>query len=266
MLNTGKSGMLTYQYDLDVIAHNIANVNTNGYKSTKTSFRDLMFSSMDINKNRGKAPLDQVLTGRGVRALGQDMLYSQGVITASEYQLDYAIAGEALFAVDYKGNTMYTRNGNFSMSVEQDGVYLVTNDGAHVLDWFGERIKIPFKETEAVYDENGNITQFPQETTTVDLEALDPQIGMFVFDNPSGLMRRDSCRFIPTDVSGEARIATVGTAGYDNELLGRYLERSNVGMAKEMSDLILSQRAYQFNARVVTTADQIEDEVNKLRG
>ncbi|GHU52087.1 flagellar basal-body rod protein FlgG [Clostridia bacterium] len=261
MMNTGKSGLLTYQYDLDVIGHNIANVGTVGYKSTKTSFRDLIFSSMDINKNRefiennrDKDPLSMELTGRGVRALGQDMLYNQGAITTSEYQLDYAIEGDALFAVDYRGTTMYTRNGNFDISVEGNENYLVTADGGYVLDWNGDRIVVPFKVTD-----DGTVTD------TIDIERLDPQLGMFTFDNPHGLMRRDGTRFLQTANSGEPQTAIIGEGPGTSNLLGRYLERSNVDIAKEMSDLIVTQRAYQFSARIVTTADDIEDLTNTLR-
>jgi flagellar hook protein FlgE len=271
MLNTGKSGMLTMQYDMDVIAHNIANVDTMGYKSTKTSFRDLIFSSTDINKNRGNDPLQQELTGRGVRPLGQDMIYNQGVVTSSSYQLDYAIEGDALFMVDYRGETYFTRNGNFDVSVEENANYLVTADGGYVLDWAGERIQIPYEvvsNSTPIFDAEGNITDTVTENVisdTIDLEALDPQIGMFTFANPNGLMRRDGTRFLETDVSGEPQVATVGEDEGSSLLLGRYLERSNTDLSKEMSDLIVTQRAYQFNARIVSTADEIEDLTNTLR-
>ncbi|MDR0919131.1 MAG: flagellar hook basal-body protein [Oscillospiraceae bacterium] len=259
MMNTGKSGMSTYQYDLDVIANNIANVETAGYKATKTSFRNLMFSSMDINKNRefiennrDVDPLSQELTGRGVKPMGQDMLYTQGAVTMSAYQLDYAIQGDGLFAIDYKDEILYTRCGTFDISVEEDANYLVTPDGAYVLDWEGERIEIPYKRTEG-----------GQWTDEVDLAALDPQIGMFTFDNPNGLALRDGTRFSVTEFSGEPQEAEIGSDG--SLLLGRYLERSNVSIADEMSNLILTQRAYQFSARIVTTADEIEDLTNSLR-
>jgi flagellar basal body rod protein FlgG len=254
--------MLTYQYDLDVIAHNVANVGTVGYKSTKTAFRDLMFSSMDINKNReyvennrDKDPLSAELTGRGVRPIGQDMLYTQGAVLVSEYQLDYAIEGDALFAVDYQGDLMYTRNGTFDISIEQDANYLVTADGGYVLNRNGERIQIPYKVAE-----DGTVTD------VVNLEELDPQIGMFTFDNPNGLIRIDETRYLESDVSGTAQAAPEGEGeiGFST-LLGRYTEQSNVDLSKEMSDMILTQRAYQFNARIVTTADEIEDLTNTLR-
>jgi flagellar basal body rod protein FlgG len=245
----GASGLKSYQYDIDVIAHNVSNVATDGYKSTSTDFRDLMYSALDINENRGKEVLDQELLGRGVKVLGQDMLYTQGVLKATEHELDFAITGDALFQVDYEGETYYTRNGNFDISVEDDGNWLVTSEGAYVHQWNGERIPIPY-----VANEDGTYS------SKVDLQTLTPAIGLYVFNNPQGLERRDSTKFLQTELSGEPEFADA-----TSELLNHYTENSNVDLAKEMSDLIVTQKAYQFSARIVTTADQLEETVNSLR-
>jgi flagellar hook protein FlgE len=87
---------------------------------------------------------------------------------------------------------------------------------------------------------------------------------MFTFENPNGLTLRDGTRFSENEFSGAPQEAVVGSGG--SQLLGRYLERSNVSIADEMSNLILTQRAYQFSAKIITTADEIEDLTNSLRG
>ncbi|MDR0984719.1 MAG: flagellar hook-basal body protein [Ruminococcus sp.] len=245
----GASGLKSYQYDIDVIAHNVSNVSTDGYKATSTDFRDLMYSALDINKNRGKEVLDQNLLGRGVKVMGQDMLYTQGVLKASEYDLDFAITGDGLFEVDHNGETYYTRNGSFDISVEEDGNWLVTSEGAYVHQWNGEHIPVPY-----VMNEDGTYS------SKVDLETLTPSIAVYMFDNPQGLERRDGTKFLPTELSGEPRFADDSS-----EILNHYTENSNVDLAKEMSDLIVTQKAYQFSARIVTTADQLEETINSLR-
>jgi flagellar basal-body rod protein FlgG len=97
-------------------------------------------------------------------------------------------------------------------------------------------------------------------SSKVDLATLTPAIAMYVFDNPQGLERRDGTKFLQTELSGEPRFADATT-----EILNHYTENSNVDLAKEMSDLIVTQKAYQFSARIVTTADELEDTINTLR-
>jgi flagellar basal body rod protein FlgG len=243
---SGASGLRAYQQGIDIIANNVANVNAYGYKADKASFNNLIKSTMDINKNRTLNEGERVLTGHGVKLSSQDLLYNQGQLHNTGYELDFAIAGDGLFAVERDGRIEYTRNGAFNISIEDDENYLVTADGGYVLDSNQQRITIIYNE----------------ETNQIDSGAIAEELGIFTFDNPYGLQKIDNTSFLPTDISGEPRLAADG----ENKIYTTSLERSNTNIAEEMADLILTQKAYQFSARVVTTADEIEQIVNNLRG
>ena len=242
---TGASGLMAYQHEIDVIGHNIANVGTAGYKSTKASFRELVYSNMDTNINRELEEDDKNKVGHGVKFAGQDMLFTQGILQPTGYTLDFAIAGEGLFAVDNEGNTEYTRNGNFRMSIEDDGNYLVTDDGSYVLDRNGQHAQV-------LYDDYGEI----------DSSAIAESLAIYTFDNPYGLQRTDRASFLVTDISGEPVLTDLS---HENRIYTNTLENSNVDLAREMSDMIVSQKAYQFSAKVVQVADELEEVANSLR-
>lgn len=242
---TGASGLRAHQYAIDVTSHNITNVNTYGYKATRPAFRELLNNRMDINKNRELEGNDRILKGHGVRLSNQDLLFNQASLENTGYQLDYAIAGDGLFAVERRGDIEYTRNGAFDLSIEGNRAYLVTHDGAYVMDQNYNRIVVPYKP----------------ETRTINSDGLANRLGVFSFSNPYGLRRLDDESFQPTDISGEPENAP----GREYDIYERTLERSNVDIAKEFADVIVSQKAYQFSARVVTTADEIEQVANSLR-
>lgn len=242
---TGKSGLMAYQHEIDVISHNIANVGTSGYKSTKASFKELVYNNMDANINRELEEDDKNKVGHGVKFAGQDMLFNQGILQTTGYVLDFAIAGNALFAVDNDGETEYTRNGSFDISVENDGNYLVTSDGSYVLDRNGQHARI-------LYDDYGNI----------DNSAIADSLALYEFSNPYGLERTDRSSFLETAISGQPVMVN---QSQENRLYTSSVENSNVDLAKEMSDLIVSQKAYQFSAKVVQTADELEEVANSLR-
>ncbi len=243
---TGASGLRAHQYAIDITSHNLVNSNTYGYKATKSEFRDLLYSNMDVNINRELPDDEKIHAGHGVMLSNQDLLFTQGHLYNSGYELDFAIAGEGLFAIERNGQVEYTRNGSFDLSIEgeNEDAYLVTADGAYVLDRNYERIRVP-------YEEGKNI----------ETEGLDRRLGVFNFANSYGLYRTNYQSFLPTDISGEAEIADPGVY----EIYEQSLERSNVDIAKEFADVIVSQKAYQFSARVVTTADEIEQITNTLR-
>lgn len=242
---TGASGLRAHQNAIDITSHNLVNSNTYGYKATKPEFRELLYSRMDINQNRELEDEQQILSGHGVMLSNQDLLFTQGALYNSGYPLDYAIAGEALFAIERTGNIEYTRNGSFDLSIEGDEAYLVTSDGAYVLDEDYNRIQVPYNPG----------------TNVIDADGLDDRLGVFTFSNPYGLRRTNYESFVPTDISGEAQIANER----DYNLYEHTLERSNVDVAQEFADVIVSQKAYQFSARVVSTADEIEQVANSLR-
>ncbi len=242
---TGASGLRAYQNEVDIISHNVANVGTAGYKATQATFRELVYSNMNTNINREREEDDKNKVGHGVKMAGQDLLFNQGNLQSSQYPLDFAISGEALFCVDRKGRVEYTRDGSFSISVEGDDDYLVTSDGAYVLDRDGNRMTIN-------YDIDGR-------PNTKDLSE---RMGLYKFENPYGLRRTDWSSFLVTDISGEPELVPLSN---DNNIYTSTLERSNVDLAKEISDLIVAQKSYQFSAKIVQTADELESIANSLR-
>lgn len=241
---TGQSGLRAYQNGINIAAQNITNSNTTGYKYTTADFRELVYNRMDINKNQGKEIEDSVNQGHGVRVIDDSLQFTQGALQQTGYELDFAIAGTGLFAVDRLGEIQYTRNGTFDISIEDDGAFLVTSDGGYVLDSNYQKIEIPMGDD-----------------GMLDISGIKEQLGVFNFDNVYGLYRLDGQSFLPTEISGEAVVNDVG----NYEIKQQWVERSNVNLAKEMSDVIVMQKAYQFSAKVVQAADEIEDIVNNLR-
>lgn len=242
---TGASGLRAHQYAIDVSSHNIANVNTYGYKATKPEFRELLNNNMDVNINRELPENRKILRGHGVKMSNQDLLFTDGHLENTGHELDYAVVGNGLFAVERKGEIEYTRDGSFALSIENGDAYLTTSDGAYVLDQNYNRIVVPYRPG----------------TNDIDTTGLSKRLGIFSFSNTYGLRRLDYQSFEPTAISGEAEDAAID----EYKIFEQSLERSNVNIGKEFSDVIVSQKAYQFSARVVTTADEIEQLVNSLR-
>ena len=245
---SGASGMMAYQKDMDIIAHNIANVNTAGYKPQRGVFADLLYSRMAVNTE------EDFLTGHGVRIADSDLLFRQGPINATNNELDFAIIGDGFFAVEMieTGTLAYTRSGVFGIGLENetDG-YLVTGEGHFVLDADGERIEI------SRYENSDNL---------FDLSDLTERIGIYHIPNPFGLEPQGSSLYLLTAKSGEAEVMEEGDE--DNppyRVVQNALENSAVELADEMVMVIQSQRAFQMSARLVQTADELEEIVNNLR-
>lgn len=244
---TGASGLRAYQHNLDIVGHNITNSSTAGYKASVAEFRELIYTNMDANKNREVAENEKVKEGHGVKLQNDDLIFTQGNFQPTEYPLDFCISGDGFFAVSNDdGTTEYTRNGCFDVSIEADGPYLVDSAGRYVLDSNYEKIKLDYKEN----------TQ-----NVIDTDLVKFRLGIFSFDNPNGLIRADGGSFRVSDNSGEPVVAEPGSY----KVYEGTLEASNVSLATEMANLIVAQKAYSFSARVVTTADEIEQTVNSLR-
>ncbi len=242
-LYTGASGVRAFQSALDVTSHNIANVNTSGYKARRPAFDDLIRTRLNTNVEGNH------LTGHGVKQEYVDNLMDQAGFDITNESLDFAISGDGFFSVDYRGQRMYTRNGAFDWSVQGNSATLVTNDGGYVLDKSGARITVPV--------ENG----------TVNTDGLRERLGVYRFANPYGLTPEDNARFTESGNSGAATLVqTLGGTGPDgNDVVQGALEFSSVDLSKEMINVITAQRAFQANSRVITTADEMATEINGLR-
>lgn len=249
---TAKSGVLAQQTRLDVIGNNVANVNTTGYKSSRVDFKDALYQTLlrpvqpqdDLNLERGHGVL--------VSATGRDM--SNGTLQQTNNMLDFKIEGNGFFTVqDPQGEQRYTRNGAFTVSIEEDGNYLVNGNGWYVLDTNSERIQIPALNGQLYSDQNGNLF--------IDEQAPFAQLGRVRFDNPNGLEAAGDSTFTVTEASGEPVTLVEG----ETTVIQGALEASNVDLANEMTRLIRTQRALQLSSRAISTADQMMGIANNIR-
>lgn len=235
----GAAGLMAQQAAMDNIGNNLANVNTAGYKSQDVGFQDLLYNHMYVNTDQ------QPLTGHGVRAVSLGVDFTQGNLSNTGFTFDFAIEGDGMFALDHNGAREYTRDGAFDVGMVNGVPYLTDVRGAFVLDRAGNRIQIP-------QDENGNLVT----------GGLADQIGVYLVDRTSALTPLSQNTYAANDATGPARVAQAGTY----TLRQGVLEQSNVDMEDQMTRMIMAQRAFQLSARVVQTEDEIEQNVNSLRG
>ena len=235
----GAAGLLAQQAAMDNIGNNLANVNTAGYKSQEVGFQDLLYNHMYVNTDQ------QPLKGSGVRAVDLGVDFSQGMFNSTGFAFDFAIEGEGMFALDHNGTREYTRAGVFDVGLVDGVPYLTDVRGAFVLDRAGNRIQIP-------RDENGNMVT----------GGLADLIGVYTVDRTSAMTPLSQNAYGVNESTGAARLADED--GY--VLRQGVLELSNVSMEDEMTRMIMAQRAFQLSARVVQTEDEIEQNVNSLRG
>ncbi len=240
---TGVSGMVAYQSSLDSIAHNMANINTTGYKETNNSFVDLIYSRIDTNVDGDH------LVGHGVKSDYTDVIFSQGSLNFTGNNTDFAIVGEGFFALEQPdGSTAYTRDGSFIISMFGDAPYLADSTGRFVLDENGDRIELEVDPT----------------TESIDMSQVLEVVGIYNFENPYGLIPVGNNSFAESANSG-APTSAAGDDIVDNEIIQSALELSTVDMADEMVKMMTTQKGFTLTSKVVQAADQIQEIVNNLR-
>lgn len=249
--STGATGLHAYQGKMDVIANNLANVDTTAYKAVSSTFSDLLYSEMYVSN-------PDVPAGAGVKIMYSGINTTQGDPVATGVDTDFAIVGDAWFAVKNGNETLYTRNGAFHISMESSTAYLVDQNGYYVLDASGNKITLSAKTTSS---NSSTGTSTAKSTNSLDLSTLNSKIGLYTFSNPQALTPLSSNCYAANDLTGKATAAANG----QNQLLSGYLEQSSVSMLDGMAELIMAQRGYQISARVVQTADEIEQTINSLR-
>jgi flagellar basal-body rod protein FlgG len=232
---TAAVGANSQQTRMNIIANNLANINTEGYKTQSAGFVDLLY-----NKYYRAATRDPE-TGCGARVEKTDILYEQGGIADTGGAYDFAIMGEGFFAVYDPGSdrVFYTRNGHFSLSnySNDDNLFYLANDqGYLILD----------KSFGLVYVD-------PQS------ENQDLNIGVFDFVHKEGMLLMGNNVYLPVEKNGEPFLNETA------QLAHRRLEMSNVDLAYEMSRVIETQRAYQMELKMIQTSDEIEQTINSLR-
>lgn len=249
---SGVSGMRNHQVRMDVIGNNIANVNTTGYKTGRANFQDTLYQTMGAADS---ASGYQVGTGVNVGSVSNN--FNQGPLQATGRLFDFAIAGAGFFGVlDNNDNLRFTRDGSFFIDKEGN---LVNSAGLYVVDTDEEPIVIELEEGQSLDDVTINETG----EIFLDEESLGT-IGLFNFTNPAGLTRAGDNLFMENNNTGERTSNEDGPEGF-GEIRSGYLEMSNIDIAEEMANLITSQRGFQANSRVFTTADEVLQEVVALK-
>ena len=251
---TGASGMIGQQANLDVITNNLSNVNTHGYKKQRADFEDLIYQTV---KTAGTPATEDTVVpvgiqmGHGVKLADTQRVFSQGSLQQTEVPTDIAITGDGFFRIQmYDGSWAYTRNGNFK--VDSDG-RMVTSNGY----WLLPDIVMP----ENFLPEYINVTQDGRVSVRVPYgdEIVDVDVGrieLYRFPNPVGLTAVGENLFKVSQASGDA---IAGIPGYEGmgTLRHKFLEMSNVQVVQEMVNMIIVQRAYEFNSRAIQTSDNM---------
>jgi flagellar basal-body rod protein FlgG len=247
-LYSSAAGMQSQQTNLDVIANNLANVNTTGFKKSKAEFQDLLYqTSRNAGSEQGAGNLlpTSVQIGHGSRLVATSKIFTTGELTQTGERLDVAIQGDGFFEVLMPdGTKAYTRDGGLKTAA--DG-RVVTSDG-YVLQ--GGWQAIP-QGTTAI-----NIAASGDVTTTSASGNQSFKVQLVRFANPAGLDSLGRNLYKETPASGTAETGNPGENGF-GDLQQGFLEMSNVKVVEEMVNMIMAQRAYEVNAKAVQTADEM---------
>ena len=249
--------MAAQQTRTEVIANNLANVNTTGFKRSRAQFEDLLYQTMQGPTVLGSSESNTtpaIQVGRGTRLAAVQRLHSQGPLEATGRGLDVAIDGEGFFPVQLaNGTTAYTRDGSFQIS---DQSVLVTSEGYQI----GAGIKIPSDVTNITISPTGIVSG--DKGAGTEAQELG-RIELARFANPSGLQSIGQNLYTETPASGQAVTGYPQDDGMGRLIQGN-LEGSNVEIVQEMVDMIAAQRAYELNSKAVKTAEEMSQTATQL--
>jgi flagellar basal-body rod protein FlgG len=257
-LYSAASGMSAQQMSVDTIANNLANASTAGFKMRRSNFQDLLYQTM--SQAGGAADANNRLPvglqlGLGTRAVSNEIIFTQGNLSQTGNQLDVAIQGRGFFQIRRNnGELAYTRAGSFKLDREGN---MVTADGEPL----EPQIRIPADAQTITIAQDGTVT-FTQPNQTAVQQA--GRIELVNFQNPAGLNSLGRSLYAPTDASGDPVVGTPGGQEGVGQLLQNYIEQSNVNVVEEFVNLIVSQRAYEANSKVVKAADDMQQQINTL--
>ncbi|PZN47683.1 MAG: flagellar basal-body rod protein FlgG [Proteobacteria bacterium] len=251
------TGMNAQQTNLEVIANNIANINTTGYKRARAEFSDLLYQVDRLQgvPNRANASIvpEGASIGLGVKTSAVRNVHVQGALTSTGNQFDLALTGKGWFQIEgADGSTLYTRAGAFNTNAIGQ---LVTVDGANVIP----AIIVPEGTVEVIVNRTGQV--FARIEGEPDLQDIG-QLTLATFANEAGLAPLGDNLFQETVASGPANVGIPGDPGYATIQQG-YLEDSNVDPVKEITELISAQRAYEMNSKVIQAADEMAAVISK---
>ena len=259
-LRTATTGMAAQQMNVEVISNNIANMNTIGFKKQRAEFQDLMYQNIERmgaqSSDSGTVVPTGIQIGAGVKTGAVYRIMEQGTPTLTGNDYDVAIEGEGYFQVLMpSGETAYTRAGNFE---PDDQGRLVTSDGYLVQP----NITIPQNTTSISISKSGQVS-----VTTAGSGTATPtiigQLQTATFYNKAGLDAIGDNLFLESGASGAPNVSTPGDVGFGT-ILQHYTESSNVDAVSEITNLIVAQRAYEMNSKVITTADEMLQTTSQL--
>jgi flagellar basal-body rod protein FlgG len=250
-LRTATSGMLAQQLNVEVISNNIANMNTVGFKRQRAEFQDLLYQNVERmgsqSSTQGTVVPTGIQIGAGVKAGSVYRITEQGSPSRSGNPYDIAIDGKGYFQITMpSGEIAYTRAGNFAVNGEGQ---LVTEDGYAV----EPAITIPQDAIDVSISKSGQVQVTTQGQAAPQVVG---QLELATFFNEAGLEAIGDNLLLETAASGAATIGAPNEPGYGHLLQG-YTESSNVDAVSEITSLIVAQRAYEMNSKVITTADEM---------
>ena len=257
-LTTAATGMIAQQMNLDVIANNVANVNTAGYKKVRAEFQELLSQTVKApgaTTDQGTTQPVGVSIGLGTKTSATQKIFSPGTLISTGGKFDLAIEGDGFFQVQLSdGSTAYTRDGNFK--VDSNG-QVVTTDG-YLLQ---PSISIPQDAVDVTVTSDGKVSvRSGSDTTMTEVGQIQP----VRFLNPAGLSSVGGNLYKETSASGTPFEGIAGQDGFGTIQQG-FVEGSNVQIVEEMINLIQAERAFESNSKVVTSSNEILRTTNNMR-
>jgi flagellar basal-body rod protein FlgG len=258
-LYSAASGMTAQQLNVDNIANNLANANTTGYKMRTPQFQDLLYQSIvqpGVNAGQQTTVPAGLQLGLGTRAASNEIIFTQGSLSQTGNPLDIAIQGSGFFQVKLAtGQLAYTRDGSFQ--VDKNGI--IVDASGNALD---PQITIPPNAQNVTIATDGTVSYMTPGQASAQQAG---QIQLAMFQNPAGLTSIGQNLYQPTDASGDATVATPGGTEGLGTLMQGYTEQSNVSVVDQFINMIVAQRAYEANSKVVKAADEMYQQVNNLK-
>jgi flagellar basal-body rod protein FlgG len=258
-LYSAASGMTAQQLNVDNIANNLANANTAGYKSRQAQFQDLLYQNI-VTPGASAGQQTTVPTGLqvglGTRTSSNEVIFTQGNFQQTDNPLDLVIQGKGFFQIKLpSGEIAYTRAGSFH--TDQNGNFVDSNGNQ-----LQPTITVPADAQTLTIATDGTVSySLPNQTAS----QIAGQIQLANFQNPAGLNSLGQSRFAPTDASGQPITGNPGGAEGMGTVLQGYTEQSNVSVVNEFINLIMAQRTYEANSKVVKASDEMYQDVNNLK-
>ena len=254
---TAASGMSAQKLNMDVIANNLSNVNTSGFKKSRADFEDLLYQNLKSpgspTSSGGQVPTG-IQVGMGTRPVSVQKIFSQGDYVQTQGELDLAIEGKGFFKILSSGEEMYMRSGAFKLDSEG---YMVSPQGDRLQPEFA----VPSNTASLTIDPGGNMVALAADGQTV---LSSGQLTIYSFTNPSGLLSVGGNRFRPTEATGDPVEGNPGVDGMGTVSQG-YLEMSNVDVVEEMVNMIAGQRAYEIASKSIKAADEMMQMANNIK-